>query len=59
LEHIDNYLKLDNLIIKGIPESCAAMATFEEEELTPMVRGGPRQHGATTFHADVSLSLIS
>jgi len=47
LEQIDNYLKLDNLssIKKELPESYAAMATIEEEESTPMVRGGPRKNG--------------
>jgi len=34
---IDNYLKLDNLIMKGLPESYAAMTTVEEEESTAMV----------------------
>ena len=55
LEQIDNCLKLDNLIIKGLPESYVAMATVEEEESTPMVRGGPREHGDTTLSQVIGL----
>ena len=31
------------------------MATVEEEESTPMVRGGPRDHGDTTLSQVIGL----
>jgi len=58
LEQIDNYLKLDSLyhhLKKGLPESYAAMATVEEEDLAPMVCGGPREHRATTLSQVIRL----